>query len=139
MATDEGLKAALDRYEVAMDALRNGDATPYIDSWARDADVTLYGAWGPVDQGWETISDTLRWVARRFSGGTDEVELTLVGSSGDLAYSVGFERDQVSIDHAPSQEMILRVTQVYRRIDGRWWVVHRHADVLPADQRKTHP
>jgi ketosteroid isomerase-like protein len=78
-------------------------------------------------------------VARRFSGGTDEVELTLVGTSGDLAYSVGFERDQVSVDHAPPQEMILRVTQVYRRIDARWWVVHRHADVLPDDQRKTHP
>ena len=118
METDEALKAALARYEVAMDALRQGDATPYIDSWARTDDVTLYGAWGPVDQGWDTISETLQWVARRFNGGTDAVELTLVRSSGDLAYSVGFERDNVSIDHAPAREMVLRVTHIYRRVDG---------------------
>ena len=28
-----------------------------------------------------------------------------------------------------------RVTHVLRRIDGRWWLVHRHADFPPADQR----
>jgi ketosteroid isomerase-like protein len=28
--------------------------------------------------------------------------------------------------------MVLRVTHVYRRIDGAWRVVHRHADPLAA-------
>jgi ketosteroid isomerase-like protein len=91
-----------------------------------------------MDKGWEAIADTLRWVARRFSGGTDEVELTVV-KGGDLAYSVGFERDNVSIDNGPVREMVLRVTQIYRCIEGEWRVVHRHADVLPEDQRKTRP
>lgn len=86
MATDEGLTAMLDQYRAAMGALRQGDAVPYTNCWARTEDVTLYGAWGPIDKGWETISDTLHWVARRFTGGTDEVELTLVKESGDLAY-----------------------------------------------------
>jgi hypothetical protein len=28
------------------------------------------------------------------------------------------------------------VTHVLRRIDGRWWLVHRHADFPPVDQRR---
>ena len=139
MTSDAELTAALGRYEAAMAALRQGDPDPYIRCWARADDVTLYGAWGPVDKGWEPICETLRWVARRFSGGTDEVELTVVKSSGDLAYSVGFERDNVSVDRGPVHEMILRVTQVYQRVGGTWQVVHRHADVLPDDQRKSVP
>lgn len=119
-----------------MAALRQGDPDPYISCWAQEDDVTLYGAWGPVDKGWERICDTLRWVARRFSGGTDEVELTVVKRSGDLAYSVGFERDNVSVDRGPARELILRVTQIYQRSGQGWRVVHRHADVLPDDQRK---
>lgn len=31
--------------------------------------------------------------------------------------------------------MTLRVTHVLRRIDGRWWLVHRHADYPPVDER----
>lgn len=137
MEADTGLGGMLDQYKAAMGALRQGDATPYIDCWAHTEDVTLYGAWGPIDKGFDTISDTLQWVARRFTGGTDDVDLTLVEECGDFAYSVGFERDMVSVDHGPAHEMVLRVTQIYRRIDEEWRVVHRHADVLPEDQRKT--
>jgi hypothetical protein len=34
--------------------------------------------------------------------------------------------------------MTLRVTQGYRLMDAEWRVMHRHADVLTEDQRKTH-
>ena len=30
----------------------------------------------------------------------------------------------------PNQDWSLRVTQVYRRQGGQWWLVHRHADPL---------
>jgi ketosteroid isomerase-like protein len=29
---------------------------------------------------------------------------------------------------------MLRATQVYRREDGEWKIVHRHADYPPADE-----
>jgi hypothetical protein len=31
--------------------------------------------------------------------------------------------------------MTIRVTHIYRRIDGEWYLVHRHADFPPSDQR----
>ena len=59
----------------------------------------------------------------------------MVASSDDLAYTVGFERGPVSVDGGPTREMAMRVTQIYRRIDGGWKLVHRHADFAPPDRR----
>ncbi len=55
--------------------------------------------------------------------------------SGDLAYTVGTEQGTVSVDGGEPFVMTLRVTHLLRRIDGRWRLVHRHADFPPADQR----
>ena len=55
--------------------------------------------------------------------------------SGDLAYTVGFERGEMSVDAKDSTSMTIRVTHIYRRIDGEWFLVHRHADFPPSDQR----
>jgi ketosteroid isomerase-like protein len=53
------------------------------------------------------------------------------GSSGDLGYAVGIERGRVTVMGADGpQEMVLRVTQVFRREDGEWKLVHRHADPI---------
>ena len=39
----------------------------------------------------------------------------------------------MSWDGTPLEPYILRVTHAYRREDGQWKIVHRHADALPAD------
>jgi ketosteroid isomerase-like protein len=135
MDEDEPLTEALERVNSALHAMRNGDPAPYADCWARSEDATLFGAWGPIEHGWQPVTDTFRWVGGRFTGGTVEVEHSVVASSGDLAYTVGFERGLASVDGGEAREMVIRVTHVYRRIDGRWQLVHRHADFPPPDQR----
>jgi SnoaL-like domain len=59
------------------------------------------------------------------------VEHTVIAYGGDLAYTVGFERSHVSVDSGPLRDMVIRITHVYRRIDGDWKLVHRHADFPP--------
>jgi ketosteroid isomerase-like protein len=82
------------------------------------------------------VTDTMRWVGSRFTGAdVVDVEHTVIASSGDLAYTVGFERSQVSVDGGPARDMVIRVTHIYRRIDGDWKLMHRHADFPPPDQR----
>jgi len=50
-------------------------------------------------------------------------------SSGDIGYAVGIERGRVRMDGDDSlHEMALRVTHVFRREGGEWWLAHRHAD-----------
>ena len=53
------------------------------------------------------------------------------GVSGDLAYIAGIEHTVVSVAGAAPEPYALRVTQVFRREDGAWKVVHRHADPVP--------
>jgi ketosteroid isomerase-like protein len=134
---DEALGDALRGYADAVGTLYRGESGAYADCWGSGDADTLYGAWGPVDKGRTAIEDTLRWVASRCSGGTaGEVTLTEIGQSGNLAYSVGFERVTLSVDGRPPRVMMLRVTQVYRRRAKEWAIVHRHADELPDDQRR---
>jgi ketosteroid isomerase-like protein len=47
---------------------------------------------------------------------------------------VGYEHAALSVDNGPVQPSTLRVTHVYRREDGDWKLVHRHADRAAIDQ-----
>ena len=97
--------------------------------------MTLFGAWGPCKSGWDDVERTFRWVASRFSDGTDyELELVAADVSGDMAYTVGYERTSSSVDGGPVTPNVLRVTHIYRREGGEWRIVHRHGDHLPEDQ-----
>jgi ketosteroid isomerase-like protein len=58
------------------------------------------------------------------------MEIIAADVSGDLAYTVAIERHVTSINDAPVEPHALRVTQVYRRENGEWKVVHRHGDGL---------
>ena len=50
--------------------IRSGDPQPYIDCWADDPDVTLFGAWGPIELGYPAVTSTFGWVGSRFTGHT---------------------------------------------------------------------
>jgi ketosteroid isomerase-like protein len=54
--------------------------------------------------------------------------------NGDLACAVELEHTSVPVDGVPVEPYTLRVTQVYRREDGEWKIVHRHGDAPPVDQ-----
>ena len=117
-----------------------GDPAPYAALWPTGEDaVTLFGAWGPIERGHDAVTNTFTWVGSRFADGATSCEYDVVAHSGDLAYTVGFEIGNVRIDGGPVAPMRLRVTHVLRRIAGQWWLVHRHADFPPPDQRTSPP
>jgi ketosteroid isomerase-like protein len=126
---------AREQVRAALAAMGSGQPEPYIDCWATSDDATLFGAWGPIEKGHERLTETFRWVGGRFKGGALVPEDVVSFESGDLAYTVGFERGEVSVDGATAIPMTIRVTHIYRRIDGEWHLVHRHADFPPPDQR----
>ena len=127
------------RLVTELQALHNGDPGPRLAMWSTTDPVTLFGA-AMSGQGWEQVSGIFRAIASRWSDCTDQqVELLAAGVSGDLAYTVELEHTSVSVDGVPAEPYTLRVTQVYRREDGEWKVVHRHGDQLPADQPHSLP
>ncbi len=126
---------ALDRVADALNAMFVGDPRPYAACWAPSDEATLFGAWGPVEKGHGPVTTTFDWVGSRFSGGTVSTDYEVVGVGGDLAYTVGFERGRCRVDGGELAPMTIRVTHVYQRLNDEWWIVHRHADFPPPDQR----
>ena len=133
---EQELAPALDEVEAGLADMAQGRPGRYAGCWADSDDVTLFGAWGPVERGLDAVVRTFDWVGSRFSDGELQSEHHVVGVSGDLAYTVGFERGTVRVDGGPPGPMTIRVTHVYRRTDGVWRLVHRHADFPPPDQRR---
>ena len=102
--------------------------------WSTQEPVTVFGAEKTVI-GSDEARQVFRWLATRFSDLTDyRFELVAAGANGDLAYSVGYEHASFSMDGGPVAPLTLRVTHVYRREDGEWRIVHRHADAPPTGQ-----
>ena len=131
---DDFLTTTLARQIEADEALHNGDVTPRMQMWSTQDPVTVFGALKSVS-GWDEVSQAFRWIGSRFSNCTAyRFELVAAGVSSDLAYTVGFEHSSVSIDGVPIEPYTLRVTHVYRRENGEWKIVHRHADHVPSEQ-----
>ncbi len=131
------LAMAMEQANAAVASMRSGDPEPYIRCWTSSDDATLFGAWGTTEKGHRAVTDNFRWPGSRYANGTGPVgvEQAVVATSKDLAYTVGFERGPVSIDGGPARELAMRVTHIYRRVDGGWKLVHRHADFPPPDQQ----
>ena len=122
----------LSREQSAEAAMILGDPEPYKALWSRGEDVSLFGAFGPCKKGWHQVGKTVEWVASRYREGVVTDEYEVVHEGADLAYTVGYEIDDVVLDGATTRQR-LRVTQIYRREDGQWRLVHRHGDFAPAD------
>jgi len=125
---DEFLATTLARQVEAEEAIHNGDPEPRLAMWSTKDPVTVLGAVRTAS-GWNEVSQLFRWLGSGFSDCSSyRFELVAAGVSGDLAYTVGYEQTTASWDGIPLDPYTLRVTHVYRREDGEWKIVHRHAD-----------
>ena len=59
-----------------------------------------------------------------------EVEVDASYVTDDLAVLAVVERQRGLVGDLAEQDWSLRVTLVFRRDDGQWRLVHRHADAL---------
>src|SRR4029453_1190686 len=92
-------------------ALHQGDPEPRLALWSRADPVTVFGA-KLSGSGWGDVSAVFRDVASWFSDGRAyDCEVGAAGASGDLAYTVGYERNQGEVD-GQARAYVLPVTHV---------------------------
>lgn len=134
--TEDFLATVLPRQVAAGTAVHNGDADPWVQLWSQADPVTLFGAWrsrsGAADV--RAFNERLGDWFRDCS--SYAIQVVAAGVSGDLAYTVAYEKTTASVRGAPAQPYTLRVTHVYRREQGEWQVVHRHGDPVPEGDRE---
>jgi ketosteroid isomerase-like protein len=132
---DDFLTPTLVRQIEAEQALVNGDPEPRLAMTSNNDPVTVFGAKVPVRRGWDEVSETLRWLAARWSGSTEyRFDVLAADVSGDMAYLIGFENIANAVVGVPVEPYTLRVTHIFRRENGEWKIAHRHADHVPIDQ-----
>jgi ketosteroid isomerase-like protein len=130
---DASFEAFLAKFEQGTAGFINGDASLWKENASHRDDVTLFGGWGTYERGWNGVGSRYDWAVQRFhdSGATLKVEYVSTGVSGDLAYTVAIERSTVRVaGQDKSSQMALRVTHLFRRENGEWRMIHRHADPL---------
>ncbi|WP_225674353.1 YybH family protein [Bradyrhizobium hereditatis] len=130
--SEQELADLVRKTEAQASAFMRGD----MDKWSglvRIAeDFTLMQPFGgETSRGFDASPERLlARLASNFKNGDAKLELVQSYASDDLVVLAMIERQHGEVGGLPNQDWSLRVTQVYRKQGGQWWLVHRHADPL---------
>jgi ketosteroid isomerase-like protein len=125
------LEDVIEQYHAALRVFLGGNPEPMQALFSHADDVVLANPFGPAVSGWQTVSERLHDASSQFSDGELSRHDRLASYvSSDLATIYEVERGTVSVSGGPITGWVLRTTTTFRREDGTWKVVHRHADPI---------
>jgi ketosteroid isomerase-like protein len=125
------LAHTIEQYHRALDAFVTGEpVTKKL--FSRRDDVTLANPLGPPVRGWDQVENAMENAASQLREGEPcQFERISEYATADLAYTVWIERSRMKLGGAEElAPTALRVTTIFRREDGEWKIVHRHADPI---------
>lgn len=132
MDTAETFDQAIDLSHRALDEIARGDPGLFFDLYSRSDDATLANPFGPPVRGFPQIEDAGRRAGANYRDGRALTFETIARhETAELAYVVEIERFEAKVAGADEITPIaLRVTSIFRREDGAWKLLHRHADPI---------
>jgi ketosteroid isomerase-like protein len=131
MAVEDEIQQASEQFYAAINRAINGDAGPMTEVWSHGSDVTTMHPLGGREIGGEEVRASWEQVAQAFSDGQASLDgLMVVPLSADVAYTLDNEHGQAKLGEE-TVGIDWRVTNIYRREEGEWKVVHHHTDVSP--------
>jgi ketosteroid isomerase-like protein len=124
--------------EAAAQSYVEGEAGPLSELSAQELPATFYGPMGGAIQGAKEVLAKYEQDAHAFGPGSQtHFEILHSGASDSVAYWTGFQYAKaVMKGEREPVPMKLRVTEVFRREDRGWKLVHRHADPLAEPKAK---
>ncbi len=131
-----GFDQAIEQFQQAANEYHKGNPEPMVKMWSQREDVCLAPPFGPAVRGWDRIVDNERRVAIYIRDGDPIVfEIIAKVETPELAFFVQNERSKARFGE--SQDFVtiaLRATIIFRKEDGVWKIVHRHADSILSPQ-----
>jgi ketosteroid isomerase-like protein len=127
----EEVRQASDQFYAALRRGLTGDTSEMFAACSQADDVTTMHPLGGRQIGWSEVRASWEMAASALDGGSVEVndlQITLLGD--EAAYTTGTENVSATVGGTPVS-FSARCTNVYRREDGVWKVVHHHLDLLP--------
>jgi ketosteroid isomerase-like protein len=136
MAALDDLDEVIEQSHLTLGEIVKGNPEPLKMVYSHREDVSLANPFGPPVRGWEQAAATIERAASNYKDGE------IVGFENvaryvtpELAYIVEVERYKAKVGGGEELAPIsLRVTSIFRREDGVWKIVHRHADPITTAQ-----
>ena len=136
MAAVDDLDEVVEQSHLALGEIVKGNPEPLKMVYSHHEDVTLANPFGPPVRGWQQAAATMERAASNYRDG-EIVGFENVAKyvNPALAYIVEVERYEAKVGGGEELAPIdLRVTSIFRREDGVWKIVHRHADPITTAQ-----
>ncbi len=131
MSSEDDVRAASARFYAALNAMIQGDSSSMEGAWWHEPSVTAMHPIGGSTLGWDAVEDSFAQVAKLSSGGEVKIRDQRIVAGSDMAYELGFEDGSVTMAGTPTV-IDHRVTNIYRKQEGEWRLVHHHTDISPA-------
>ena len=129
----EDLAAIKKLVETEMEGALKHDIDRVMSVYWHSKEFVLYDAVPGKFVGWDALKadyeDYFKTFPGQWSASHDELH---VGASGDTGYAFSIQTWKFMKADGQVVTAVQRVTNIYRKIDGRWQCVHEHAS-LPAD------
>jgi len=136
MAALDDLDEVIEQSHLTLGEIVKGNPEPLKMVYSHQEDVSLANPFGPPVRGWEQAAATIERAASNYKDG--EIvgfENVVKYVTPELAYIVEVERYKAKVGGGEELAPIsLRVTSIFRREDGVWKIVHRHADPITTAQ-----
>ena len=138
MLTSDLMKL-VEQNHLALDAFAKGDPEPLKTLYSRRDDVIIANPFGPPAKGWQKAADTMDRAAANYRDGKAVgFERIAEYATADLGYIIEIERFQSKVGGGDKLvPFALRVTTIFRREEGAWRIVLRHADPITAARAPT--
>ena len=122
----------IEQNHLALDAFVKGDPEPLKSLYSRRDDVIIANPFGPPAKGWEKAAETMDRAATNFRDGeASGFERVTEYATADLGYILEIERFRSKIGGGDKLvPFALRVTTIFRREEGAWRIILRHADPI---------
>ncbi|WP_439555756.1 YybH family protein [Dyadobacter sp.] len=130
-AEQNTFEAAVTKMQQANLEMANGNPELFKSLWQQSDDVTFFGDNKNAElKGWNAISASLDSTKKPVSSDISYTFEKIASDEGDLqAYLIQKEHYKP----AAGKSRDLQVTVVFRKENGEWKIVHRHADsILPS-------
>jgi ketosteroid isomerase-like protein len=122
----------IEQYHLALSEFFKGDSEPALMIFSQREEVSLANPFGPAVRGRKQVVETAERAASIYRDGEPvEIENVVKVVTPDFAFIVEVERCKAKVGGRQDLTAIaLRATTIFRREDGGWKIVHRHADPI---------
>jgi len=122
----------IEQDHLALDAFVKGDPEPLKNLYSRRDDVVIANPFGPPAKGLEKAAETMDRAATNFRDGeATGFQRISEYATADLGYVIEIERFRSKIGGGDKLvPFALRVTTIFRREEGAWRIILRHADPI---------